>query len=82
MKLTVAQYNIKTYPVHEHNYTRILVPEVLCSLGGQETQNDTTMTATVAASIVTVALLGTFTCTLFSTNSFFLKKNINELEQK
>ena len=26
-------------PVHEHNHTRILVPEVLCSLGGQETQN-------------------------------------------
>jgi len=26
-------------PVHEHNHTRILVPEVLCSLGGPETQN-------------------------------------------
>ena len=26
-------------PVHEHNHTRILVPEVLCSLIGPETQN-------------------------------------------
>ena len=25
--------------VHEHNYTRILVPEVLCALVGPETQN-------------------------------------------
>ena len=42
--------------IHEHNHTRILVPEVLCSLGGQETQNDMTTTTTVttaaAASIV------------------------------
>ena len=27
------------YTVHERNHTRILVPEVLCSLGGQEAQN-------------------------------------------
>ena len=27
------------YPVHEHNHTRFLVPEVLCSLVGPETQN-------------------------------------------
>ena len=26
-------------PVHEHNHTRILVPEVLCSLVDPETQN-------------------------------------------
>ena len=31
--------HIYIYPVHEHNHTRILVPEVLCSLGGPETQN-------------------------------------------
>ena len=49
------------------------MPEVLCSLGGQETQNVTTAAATTT-SIVTVVLLGTFTCKLFSIKSFFLKK--------
>ena len=48
------------YIVHEHNHTRILVPEVLCSLGGQETQNDPT--AVVMTSMITVALIDTFTC--------------------
>ena len=27
------------YSVHEHNHTRVLVPEVLCSLLDPETQN-------------------------------------------
>ena len=31
--------SLKENPVHEYNHTRILVPEVLCSLVGPETQN-------------------------------------------
>ena len=38
--ITGFYYNsINNNPVHEHNHTRILVPEVLCSLVGPETQN-------------------------------------------
>ena len=39
--------------MHEHNHTHILVPEVLCSLGDQETQNDVMAASTsTSASIV------------------------------
>ena len=34
-----SKYPLISYPVHEHNHTCILVPEVLCSLGGQESIN-------------------------------------------
>ena len=49
----IEKINNINYPVHEHNHTRILVPEVLCSLGGPETQN-------VRQRRPKLALLGTF----------------------
>ena len=60
------------HAVHEHNHTRILVSEVLCSLGGQETQN-VPVTAMICAQIFwnadhsTVTLV---TCGLFMSLMF------------
>ena len=44
--------NMCIYIVHEHNHTRVLVPEVLCSLEGQETQNVPTVAATATATSI------------------------------
>ena len=64
MKIFRFPYYMNIDPVHEHNHTRILVSEVLCSLGGQETQNVPMVTSSK------IVLLNTFTCKLFSVNSF------------
>ena len=51
--------------MNEHNHTRILVSEVLCSLGDQETQNVSVEVTTTSMVTVFIVLLDTFTCKLF-----------------
>ena len=46
MEILFYRSYILLYPVHEHNHTRFLVSEVLCSLVGPETQNVPSMLAT------------------------------------
>ena len=61
----------KKCTVHEHNHTRILVSEVLCSLGGQDTENvSETATADGGDLQSHRSLLDTFTLMIINRDTF------------